>query len=63
MLPCLVGNYDRTLRRAEVPLKPLSMPLWITYHADLRRSPRIKAVANFLAALIAQRQADLEPLS
>ena len=63
LLPCLVGNHDRTLRRAEVPLKPLSMPLWITYHADLRRSPRIKAVANFLAALIAQRQADLEPLS
>ncbi len=61
LLPCLVCDHDRALRKAEVPHKPLSMPLWVTYHEDLRRSPRIKAVAHFLATLIAQRQADLDP--
>lgn len=61
LLPCLVGDHDPALRKAEVPHKPLSMPLWITYHEDLRRSPRIKAVANFLATLIAERQTDLDP--
>lgn len=61
LLPCFVGNHDRTLRKAEVPHRPLSMPLWITYHEDLRRSPRIKAVANFLATLIAERQMNLDP--
>jgi len=62
LLPCLVGDHDRTLRKAEPPHKPLSMPLWITYHEDLRRSPRIKAVANFLATLIKKRQEYLDPL-
>lgn len=62
LLPCLIGDQDRAFRRAEVLHNTLSMPLWITYHEDLRRSPRIKAVANFLATLIAERQAELEPL-
>ena len=61
LLPCLVGDHDPAFHRAEVSHKPLSMPLWITYHEDLRRSPRIKAVADFLATLIAKRQTDLDP--
>jgi DNA-binding transcriptional LysR family regulator len=62
LLPCLIGDHDTMLRRAQVPHKPLSLPLWITYHGDLRRSPRIKAVSNFLATLIAERQAELDPV-
>lgn len=61
LLPCIIGDRDGGLRKAGHPSNELSLPLWITYHEDLRRSPRIKVLADFLAEVIAKHQAMLDP--
>ncbi len=55
LLPCYVGDATPGLRRA-APAEPLSA-LWLLTHDDLKRSPRIRAVLDFLAqALLSERE-------
>ena len=63
VLPCLVGEDDPTLRRVPAPRAMPLMPLWLTYHEDLRRSPRVRAAAAFVTKAVAARQVDLVPAS
>ncbi len=61
VLPCLVAERDPALRRVPAPRAMPVMALWLVYHEDLRRSPRVRAAAAFVVEAIATRQADLVP--
>jgi DNA-binding transcriptional LysR family regulator len=49
ILPRYLGDRDPLLRRVPMPDEPTE-PLWLTIHRDLRRTPRIRALVDFLAA-------------
>jgi DNA-binding transcriptional LysR family regulator len=48
LLPGIVGDADTSLRRVLPTLEVGSMQLWLATHADLRKSPRIRRVFQFL---------------
>lgn len=48
LLPRLIADREPRLRRLSGPSEGIVLPLWVTYHEDLRRSPRIKAVVEFI---------------
>lgn len=39
------------------------VPLWLLYHEDLRRSPRVRAAAAFIGDVIAANRTALKPNS
>lgn len=49
ILPCYLGDSDVRLRQVAMP-DPPSETLWMTVHRDLRKTPRVRAVLDFLAA-------------
>ncbi len=58
VLPCLAGERDASLRRVPSPGAMQAMPLWLAYHEDLRRSPRLRAITEFIETVVsASRQA------
>jgi DNA-binding transcriptional LysR family regulator len=61
VLPCFVGEGDPALRRVLAPRAMPPMPLWLLYHEDLRRSPRVRAAVAFIDEVIAARGAALAP--
>jgi DNA-binding transcriptional LysR family regulator len=61
VLPCFVGEGDPALRRVLAPCAMPPMPLWLLYHEDLRRSPRVRAAVAFIDEVIAARGAALAP--
>lgn len=61
VLSCLAGEGDATLRRVPAPRAMATMPLWLVYHEDLRRSPRLRAAADFAEAAVAARREALLP--
>ncbi|WP_426954512.1 LysR family transcriptional regulator [Muricoccus radiodurans] len=61
VLSCLVAEADPALRRVPAPRAMPAMPLWLLYHEDLRRSPRVRAAVAFVDAVIAERRAALAP--
>ncbi len=50
LLPCYIGDADPVLRRLEGP-EPAPHELWLLVHGDLRRTPRIRAVMEWLDEL------------
>lgn len=61
LLPCFIGDSDKTLQRLPAPRALPLLPLWITYHEDLRRSPRVREMVTFLDRLIVARRTSLVP--
>jgi len=51
LLPCYLGDAEPLLRRLEGP-EPIPHELWLLVHGDLRRTPRIRAVIDWLDELI-----------
>ncbi len=51
VLPVGLGR-DDTLRALSETLEELSLPVWILTHADLRKTPRIRAVMDFFGDTI-----------
>lgn len=49
LLPCLVGDGAPELRRIAGPQGLFEQEIFLVLHRDLRQSPRIRAVADFLA--------------
>ncbi|HVI89606.1 MAG TPA: LysR family transcriptional regulator [Dongiaceae bacterium] len=49
LLPCLVGDPHPELRRIDSPEGLFEQEIFLVFHRDLRHSPRIRAVADFLA--------------
>lgn len=53
VLPCYLGDSAPGLRRI-VAITGLGLDLWILTHRDLRRTPRIRALTDFLAKELVQ---------
>jgi len=53
LLPCYIGDADPTLRRLDGP-EPAPHEIWLLVHGDLRRTPRIRAVIDWLDELVAR---------
>jgi DNA-binding transcriptional LysR family regulator len=52
LLPCLLGDDSKRLRRAAEPIGEIATGLWILTHPDLARSARVHAfIAHFSEAL------------
>lgn len=54
LLPCLIGDADPRLARLAGPKGFFSQDIWLVLHRDLRHSPRIRLVADFLAACLSE---------
>jgi DNA-binding transcriptional LysR family regulator len=52
LLPCFMAEPDGKLTRIEGPHPAFSRELWLVVHGDLRRSPPIHAVMDFLAEVV-----------
>lgn len=52
ILPSLLGDSDPDLIRLLSPDQVISERLWLVVHRDLRRTVRVRAVLEFLAALV-----------
>jgi DNA-binding transcriptional LysR family regulator len=48
VLPRYLGDADPSLQHLPMPAEP-STPLWLTVHRDLKQTPRVRAVLDFLA--------------
>ncbi len=51
LLPCIVGDRDPELARLEGP-QPVNHELWLLVHGDLRRTPRVRAVIEWVDQLV-----------
>jgi DNA-binding transcriptional LysR family regulator len=51
LLPCYVGDADPALRRLDGPA-PAAQEIWLLVHGDLRRTPRVRAVIDWLDELV-----------
>lgn len=49
ILPRYLGDAEPTLRHIPMPDEP-SEPIWLTVHDDLKKTPRVRALLDFLAA-------------
>lgn len=54
VLPTLVGDNDSALQRLPVDSAAPVRDIWLTVYPDLRRSPSVKAVMDFLVACVRQ---------
>jgi DNA-binding transcriptional LysR family regulator len=53
LLPCYIGDADPALRRLDAP-EPVPYEIWLLVHGDLRRTPRIRAVIDWLDEVVAR---------
>ncbi len=51
LLPCYIADGDPALRRLDGP-DPPSLEIWLLVHGDLRRTPRVRAVIDWLDELV-----------
>lgn len=59
-LPCYLGDSSKDLVRLHPPIPAMGTALWILSHEDLRRSARVRAFTQFVAAAIARQRPLLE---
>ena len=62
LLSCFSGESDPGLRRLPAPRAMTPLPLWLLFHEDLRRSPRLRAAVAFLDSTIAAHRGALLPV-
>jgi DNA-binding transcriptional LysR family regulator len=58
VLPCFVAASDPELVRLEAP-EPVNHELWIVFHADLGRTPRVRAVIEWVDEVARRARARL----
>lgn len=57
LLPCYLGDREPRLQRlAPEPLNELSRELWVVTHTDLRRTARVRAFMELIAASLARHR-------
>jgi len=61
VLPCFVAEREPSLRRVPAPHGMPPLPLWLLYHEDLRRSPRVRAAVTYVDDVIAEARSALIP--
>lgn len=59
LLPAFMGDADPRLRRADVPVPPLSVGVWVASHADLAAVPRIAHTRRCLAEALRAKAVQL----
>lgn len=59
-LPCYLGDRSNDLIRVHPPIPAMATALWILSHEDLRRTARVRAFTEFVAAAIARQRPLLE---
>ena len=55
-LPCFLGDSDHDLVRLREDVPPFARGIWIVVHRDLRKTPAVRAVADFVAAVVSEHQ-------
>jgi DNA-binding transcriptional LysR family regulator len=53
-LPCFIGDRDRDLIRVGEDVSSFARDIWLLVHRDLRRMPAVRAVMDFVAAVISE---------
>lgn len=53
ILPRYVGDADPRLRHVPMPDEP-SEPIWLTVHRDLKKTPRVRAVLDYLLRALSE---------
>lgn len=53
-LPAFVGDSDTRLQRVAPDVESFSCDIWIAVHSDLRRTPPVRAVMDFIAKIVAE---------
>lgn len=53
-LPCFLGDADAKLQRVAYEGEPFSREIWMAVHRDLRRSPQVRAVMDFLLKIMTE---------
>ena len=61
VVPCYAGAEDPSLVRLTPPLDLPSHGLWMVVHEDLRHQPRVRLVADNVAALFERHEQELRP--
>jgi DNA-binding transcriptional LysR family regulator len=56
VIPCYIGDGHPLLERLTAPIPELAGTYWIIVHRDLRRSPCVRAVIDWIKALFAEHQ-------
>jgi DNA-binding transcriptional LysR family regulator len=51
VLPCFIAEHDPLLERLDGPV-PVNHELWLLVHGDLRRTPRVRAVIEWVDGLV-----------
>jgi len=55
-LPRFIGERDGDLVRIDEEAPPFARDIWLLVHRDLRRSPPVRAVMDFVAAVISEHR-------
>ena len=55
-LPCYMGDRDPRLARVMPPIAEMASTLWLLTHPDLRRTARVRAVLDLLAARLVRHR-------
>jgi DNA-binding transcriptional LysR family regulator len=61
ILPRCMADRRPELQRLEPKSPPPGREVWLGYHEDMRETPRIRAVANFIADAVRVRGPELNP--
>jgi DNA-binding transcriptional LysR family regulator len=56
VLPCYVGDGHPLLERLTPPIPEIAAEYWIIVHRDLRRSPCVRAVIDWMKRLFAEQR-------
>ena len=59
-LPCYLGDTSSVLQRVREVIAPMAVELWLLTHGDLRRTTRIRALADWLATALGRERDLLE---
>lgn len=60
ILPRYVGDAEPRLRHVPMPHEPAE-PIWLTVHRDLKQTPRVRAVLDYLIETLAHDSPHLRP--
>jgi DNA-binding transcriptional LysR family regulator len=55
-LPCFIGDADHDLVRIGESVPPFARDIWLVVHRDLRKTPAVRAVMDFVAAVISDNR-------
>lgn len=60
MLPSFLGGTDPLLQALSCEMTPVRREVWCVLHPDVRRSPRVRLIADVIAELLVEAAAELD---